>query len=150
MQCARREELLQRENLAAIAQRIPGEQPQLRERVEHQARRLRPLDVGENPLRRFAELDLGRVKHRVLLIGLELGLRRSQLADRHARAIPAVGVRDGAQLFFGLGKRHVEHGLAELRARQQELHRERRLAGTRHTFDEVQAVGGKTAGHDVV
>ena len=32
------EELLEREDLAAVAQRVAGQQPQLRERVEHDAR----------------------------------------------------------------------------------------------------------------
>jgi hypothetical protein len=41
------EELLEREDLAAEAQRVAREEPQFRERVENHARGLEPLDVLE-------------------------------------------------------------------------------------------------------
>ena len=90
----RREELLERENLPAIAERAAGEQPQLRERVEDDPGRLQPLDVVEDRPGRRRQLDLRRVEHRVLLVGIELRFGRRQLANRDAVERPAVRLGD--------------------------------------------------------
>jgi hypothetical protein len=65
------EELLQGEDLPAIAQRLAGQQAQLRQRVEHHAGRVQPLDRGEDLLDGGAELDLGGVEQGVLLLRIE-------------------------------------------------------------------------------
>ena len=71
------EELLEREELAAVAKRIPGQEPQLRQRVEDEARGLEPLDIREDGSGRFRKLDLRGMEHRVLLGGLQaLATRR--------------------------------------------------------------------------
>jgi hypothetical protein len=72
--------LLERENLPAIAQRVSGQQTQLRQRVEHDAGRLELLDVEKDLVRRLAQFHFGRVEHRVLLIRLERFLRRQHFA----------------------------------------------------------------------
>ena len=66
-------ELLERENLAAVAQRVSGEQPKLGKRIDDHARRLQFIDRLEHGLHRRTELHLRRVKHRVLFVGLEGG-----------------------------------------------------------------------------
>ena len=56
----------------------------------------------------------------------------------------------GAQLLFRLGQRDVEDRLAELHALEQVLKRERGLAGSRDTFDEVQAIRREAATQHVI
>jgi len=65
--------LLERQNLAAIPQRVAGKQPELRERIDDHARRLQFIDRLQHGLHRRTELHLRRVKHRVLLVGFESG-----------------------------------------------------------------------------
>src|SRR3546814_9476641 len=60
------EELLQGQDLATVAQRISGEQPQFRKRIEHHPRRLDAFHLFQNRSRRLAEFDFGWMKHRVL------------------------------------------------------------------------------------
>ena len=57
------EELLQGEDLPAVAERVLGQQPHLRERVDDDPPRLDPLDLGEDGLGRLAQLDLGGLEH---------------------------------------------------------------------------------------
>ena len=90
------------------------------------------------------------MEHRVLLVRIERAFGRRQLADLDPVERPAVRGGDRAQLFLGLRQRDVEHRLARLRARQQELQRQRRLAGAGHAFDQEQASAGETAAQDVV
>ena len=54
------EELLQREDLPAVAQRALRQQPQLGQRIEHHALRLDALDRVEHLVRRLGQLDLRR------------------------------------------------------------------------------------------
>ena len=63
---------------------------------------------------------------------------------------PAVRARDAGQLVRGLGQRDVEHRLAAPHAFEQELERERRLAGARDALDQVEAVRREAAAEDVV
>ena len=144
------EELLQREDLAAIAQRIAREQTQFRHRVEHDAGRLDLVHFGEDRLRGFAELDLGRVKDGIALVGLEIPLGGNDFADLHAREVPAMRGGDRAQFFLGLGKGDVEHRFAAGCSGAQELQCQRRLARTRNAFDDIKAVGRQASVQDVV
>ena len=75
------EELLEREDLAAIAKRVAGEQAQLGERIEHDALRLQAVDVREDGLGRLGELHLGRVEHRVLVVRAQARLGGDELAN---------------------------------------------------------------------
>jgi hypothetical protein len=66
------EELLESEDLSPVAQRVPREQPQLRERVEHDPRRPDPLDLLEDRPGRLAELHFGGMEEGVLVVGPEV------------------------------------------------------------------------------
>ena len=110
--------MLQREDLAPIAQRALREQADLREAVEHDALRLDPLDRLEDALGRLAELEVGRIEQALLLLLVEQALRRHQLVDVIRRRGPAVRLGALAQLLLGLGQGDVEAALARLRARR--------------------------------
>ena len=144
------EELLERQDLAPVAQRVAGQQPHLGQRVEHHARRLQGLDVGQHPCRRRGQLDLRGVKHRAVGVRFELGFRRRELAKGDAFEVPSVRVGDRPQFVLRLRQAHVEHRLAGPGARQQELHRQRRLARAGSAFDEVEPIAPEAAGEDVV
>jgi len=59
-------------------------------------------------------------------------------------------VRDVAYLARGLGERDVEAALAAPGAFEEELQRERGLAGAGGAFEQEQLIGGETALQDVV
>jgi hypothetical protein len=90
------------------------------------------------------------MEHRVLLGGLQRVFGRHQLADRDAVQGPVVRSRHRAQLLLGLRERHVEHRLAEAGAFDEELHRERRLAGPGNSLDQVEAALRKPSTEDIV
>ena len=144
------EELLQREDLPPVAQRVAGEQPQLRERVEHDARRLERA-------RRPAGSAWSWSPARPRTGGTSCTARRARACPRAAAtrgrstpSSPAVRRGDRAQLLVGLGQRDVEHGLARVRALEQELQRQRGLAGARHALDQVEPVARQAAHQNVV
>ena len=57
-----------------------------------------PLDLVEDLAHGLAELDLGRVEHRVLLVAVQLVLAAGELDDLDAVERPAVRRRDREQL----------------------------------------------------
>ena len=143
-----REELLQAEDLPPIPQRLSGQQPQLRQGIEHDAGRPGRADVLQHRLRQIGELDLCRVIQRVLV--------RHPLADRrqlkHFDAVEAPAMRGGGMVqFLGrLGQSDVQAAFASAAALEQELHRERRLAGARLTFDQVQPSARQAAVQELI
>ena len=147
---AAHEQLLQRENLPPVAQRVARQQPHLRQRIEDDAGRLDSIDDRHDRLGRLAEFHFRRMEHRVLVFGQDGGVRRRQLVDGDAGEIEAMGGRGGAQLRFGFGQRYIQHRLAALRPVHQELHRERRLAGAGIAFDQVDAIARQAAAQQVV
>jgi len=60
------EELLERQHLTAIAERILCQQPHLRQAVEHHALRLNALHLGFDQPNRLAQLHLPWVEYRLL------------------------------------------------------------------------------------
>ena len=75
------------------------------------------------------ELHLGRVEHRVLLVGLQRVLRRAASRGSSTPSqVPAVRARHAAQLFLGFRQRDVQHRLAVRAPFEQELQREGGLA----------------------
>src|SRR5213082_2974429 len=56
---ARGEMLLERQELAPVAQRALGQEPHLRQRVEHHPNRFDALDLGQQRAGHFGQLDLG-------------------------------------------------------------------------------------------
>ena len=63
---------------------------------------------------------------------------------------PAVRLRHGVQLSLRLRQRDVEGRFTPANAIQQELERQRRLAGARVTFDQVDLAGRESATEDIV
>jgi hypothetical protein len=57
---------------------------------------------------------------------------------------------DRAELLRGLGERDVEAALASPRALDQEAQRERRLAGSGRSLEQVDAVARQAAAEDLV
>src|SRR5688572_24185217 len=89
------------------------------------------------------------MEQRVLLRGAVL-LRGRELEDVHALQAPSVRSRDGFQLILRFGQRDEEDFFAVLEALEQELERERRLAGAGIALDEVEAVRRQPAAEDVI
>ena len=63
---------------------------------------------------------------------------------------PAVRLGAGLQLLLRLRERNVETLLAGAHALEQELQRERGLAGTRIAVDEIEPLGDQSAAQDFV
>ena len=61
-----------------------------------------------------------------------------------------MGRGHGFKLFPGLGERHTERLLSLGHAAQEILKRQRRLSGTRVSFDKVKPVRGQTSPEDIV
>ena len=138
-------ELLEREDLPTIAKRIAGKQPQLREGIEYDPRRLDRVHFGQDRSRGVAQFHLGRVKDRIGLVGLKIAFRWNDFTDLHACEVPAVRRSHRSQLVLGFGERDVEDRFPIPGAFAQKLQRERGLAGARHALDEVQPVGRQPA-----
>ena len=144
------EELLQRQNLAPVAQRRAREQPQLGQRIEDHTRGLDLVDIGQDRQRLLRQLHLGRMEDRVLLLRLQRILGRQQLAHVDAGQVPTVSLRHAAELLGRFRQRDVEHLLAARDTGEQELHGERRLAGARLPFEQVQTAADQAAAQHVV
>ena len=112
MHCRPSKEILEGKDLAAIAQRALRQQSHLGERVEHNSARIDFLHAIENVLRRLAELHLGGMKQRQLLIGIEARFRRHQLENVDPFKCPAVASRNRAQFALALGQSNVQAALA--------------------------------------
>src|ERR1051326_8967688 len=143
------EELLQRQDLLAIAQRALREQPDLRQRVEHDAVGLEPFDLGEHGPDRLPKLDLGRIEDRRLFL-LEAVLADELLVNVNGADVPVMRPRHGAQLVARLGQRDVHRRLAVSHAFEQKLQAERGLADTRIALQKVNVIARKTAEENVI
>ena len=107
---ARREEVLERQDLAAIADRALCEQAEFGQAVDYHALRAKLVDLGHHVTDRLAELDLARVQQRLFVI-LAKAVGRDHLEQRQSIQRPAVRLRDRAQLDLGLGERDIQPGL---------------------------------------
>ncbi len=145
------EVVLERQDLPAVAQGVAGEQPDLRQAVEHDAGGLARLDRLQDGARALAEFEVGGVEQALLLTLLEQALGRHEFENRDLVVeVPAVGGGVVAQLLFGFREGDVEAGLAGFSALEQELQRDRGLARPRVTLEQVEAVAGEAAAQDVV
>ena len=105
------EVLLEREDLAPVAQRVLREQPHLGEAIEDDALRLHRLHLVEDCAawsRQARPPPDGAASARWSSDGAPLG--RGELEQVDAVERPAVARRDGAQLLLGLRERDVEPG----------------------------------------
>ncbi len=144
------EELLERQDLAPVAQGAAGQQPQFGQRVEDHPRGFYLVDVGQDLEGGFAELDLGRVEHGVLLVGLERVGRGQHFTHLYACQVPAVRAGHAQQFVCRFGQGDVHDRFALGRALAQELHGDGGLAGAGGAFQQVEPIGGEAAAQDVV
>ncbi len=109
----REKKLLQRKDLAAVAQRTLGQQPDLREAVDHHPMGLHPLEGFEDKLCGLPELQVGGVQEALLLVGIKKAFRGNELKnlDLIADVLP-MGEGTVAQFLLGFRKRNVETALA--------------------------------------
>ena len=84
------------------------------------------------------------------VVGAVAGFRRHELENGHAVKGPAVARRHQPKLGLAFGERDVEDLFATLDAFEEELKRERGLAGSRGAFDEIKPVGVKAAAQNVI
>ncbi len=71
--------MLDRQDLAAIAQRALRQQPDFGKAVQHHPARLRAIDGREDLLGGLAQFEIGGIEQALLLLGVEQALRRQQL-----------------------------------------------------------------------
>ena len=93
------EELLEREDLLAIAKAALRQKADLAERVEDDALRLDAVDLHQHSFDGFAQLDLGRIEDGCLLF-LQRVFADQLFVDVDSLERPAVGLRHRAQ-FLG-------------------------------------------------
>ena len=88
------------------------------------------------------------------MVYCESGVRLSSEGISSTDATPSSDqpceLATAAQLFGGLGERDVEAALAQARALQQELQRQRRLARAGVALDEVQPIARKATAEDII
>ncbi len=144
------EEVLERENLAAETKRALCQQAYFRKAVEHHACRGDTLDLVLHQLDRLAELQVRRIDDRLFALLVEAELGRDEFEDLDPVERPAVRLRHVQQLFLALGQSDVETALILVAALEQELQPQRRLAGARLTFEQVDSLGGEPSSEDVI
>ena len=110
--------MLQRENLAAVAQRTLRQQANLGQAVDHHALRLEPFDRLEDALDGLAEFEIGRIEQALMLIGIEHAFRRHQLEDLDTLVNSQPCERRAvAQFLLGFGEADVDAGSRRPRRR---------------------------------
>jgi hypothetical protein len=144
------EEVLESQNLPAVAEGISRQESKLRQRVEHNAHRLYPLDCLEDRLGRTGQLYFGRVEHGVLGVGLQRILIGHQFEDLDPIQGPAVRRRDHPELLGALGQRHVQALFVAAGSLEEELEGQGGLARTRVAFDQKQMLGGVATPHHAI
>jgi hypothetical protein len=90
------------------------------------------------------------MEQRVVLVGVERRLGRSELANRNAVERPAVSRSNRLQLFRGFRQGDVEDRFACRGAGEQELQRQCGLAGPRNALDQIEPSAHEAATEDVV
>ncbi len=123
-----REELLQREDLAAITQGVLRQEAHLGKTVEHDPRGPNPVDLLLDEADRAAQFELPGMQDRLFAPLAQHLLRRGQLKQLQAFKGPPVRCRYRAKLLGGLRERDIEGALALADPLQEEPHRERGLA----------------------
>ena len=103
-----REELLERENLPPVAERILSQQTHLRQRIKHHAYRLDPIDLGEHLLGRLGQLDFRGMEHGVAGVRPEALLAGRDLDNVNSLQPPAVRTPGRPQLLLALRERHEQ------------------------------------------
>ena len=144
-----REETLECQHLAPVAQRVLRQDPQLRQTVENDTLRLEPVHRRHHAPRGLTQFDFRGVQDGLFRGRTEFVLGH-QLEHFHAIEGPAVGCGHRLEFERGLRKRDVEPGFTVLYAAAQKLQAQRRLAGAGRAFDQVKVLGREAAAQDVV
>lgn len=146
---ARREVLLQRQDLPPEPERVAGEQPHFGERVEHDERRASPLDRGKDRVHRLLQFDLGRVEERVPFLR-STHIVGGQLEHLDAVQFPTVRGGDLRKLRPAFRERDIEALHALLRPGEQKLERQGRLSRPGLAGDEVEVLCRQPAAEDLI
>src|SRR5262249_11879926 len=144
------EEMLEGENLPPVAQRALRQETQFRQAVEDDAAWIDLLDALEDELGRLAQFHLRRMEDGQLPLGIDRRFRRYQLKDVDAVERPAMASRHQLQLTLGLGQGDIENALSQAHAFEQELQRDRGLAGTRAPLIKIKTVRVEATAENVV
>ena len=144
------EEVLESEELAAVTERVRGQEPQFGEPVEDDVPRLRAFDLGEDLPGRLAEFDLRGVEDDVRGVAAQVELRPREVADLDGVEGPAVRAAGAFQVAASLRQRDVEAALAALAARHEILEGERRLPRAGVPLEQVEALAEESTSEDVV
>jgi hypothetical protein len=83
-------EVFEGQDLPSKAKRIMCEKPKFRKRIKHNARRFKRLDPVQDVLRGVLKLDFRRMEVRVLIVGLEALLSRSEFVDLYTFERPSM------------------------------------------------------------
>ena len=142
--------LLERQDLAAVADRVLRDEPQLGQRIDDEPLGAVLVRRCDERLRRLAELELRWAEYRQQRIGGKIAFRRHELRDVDSRKIPAVALCDFFELGARFRERDIEARFVSLDSFEKKLNRERRLAGARRARDEQHAVARETAAQDVI
>jgi hypothetical protein len=145
------EELLHRQDLPAIAQRIPGQQTQFGKRVEDHARRGWPLSTSASSVFVVSDSSTSAGWNIVYCSSScrPCSVGNSSRITRFERSHPCESAT--ARISFSVsGQRDVKRRLAVADSFEDELHRQRGLAGAGHAFQKVDAMGREPSAQDVV
>ena len=143
------EAVLQREDLPPVPQRGLSQQAQLRQAVEDEPLRALLSKASQDPPGGLPEIEIGRMKQGLLLLGVKGGLGQ-HLHHRDTVERPAMARRRGPEFVCRLAERDVHAALSQASALKQELQRERRLARAGSAFDHIDSGAGQAAGEDVI
>ncbi len=142
--------VLQGQHLPAVAKRALGQQPDLREAVDHDPTGTHGLHLIEDHPGGLAQLQVRGIEQALLLLLIEQAFRRRQFEDLHPGQVPAVGQGGGAQLRLGFRQGDVEAGLALRGACAQEAHGGCGLAGSGAAFEQIDPLALEATHQDVV
>ena len=145
------EVVLEDQNLPPVAERALREQADFRKAVEHDPRRLHPLEGLEDELGGFAKFEIGGIQEALMLIGIEQAFRWHKLEDVDGVADgPAMGAGAHPQLLLGLREGDVEAAFALPLPLQKEFERNRRFAGAWIAFEQKDMTDRQAAAEDGV
>ena len=138
-----REIVLERQDLAPVAQRALRQKTNLGQAVDHDALGLQPLNRLEYPLDRFAKLEIGGVKQTLVVVRIKYAFGRDELEYFNVVAnVPAVRPCAVPEFLLGFGEADIHPDLVGRGACQQELQRDRGLSATGTAFQQMKAVAG--------
>jgi len=144
-----REEVFQREDLAAVALRVLGQEADFTQAVEHDAGWVEGAHPFHHGARRFAQFEFRWMQHALLGLPVQPGLG-DKLEDVDAVQGPAVAGGNGLQLVLGLRKRDIQRAISLADTLEEKAEGQRRLAGAGRPLDQVNPAWIDPAAEDGV